>query len=89
MSNEEMNLIAMVRSGVLDGTLFKDLVLDNGDVIRYEIRDGKIVLYTQRPSLNVHIVKEWKSDEEILTFFDRYGWLMKEIDGRRCSERLT
>ena len=87
MTNEEMNLITMVRFGVLDGSLFKDLVLDNGDILRYEIRGGKIVLYTQSLSLNVHVIKEWKSDEEILSFLYRYGWLMNDIDVRRYSAR--
>ena len=100
-SKEEKNLIAKFLSGVLDGQVGNDFITDGGSTVWTMIKDGKIIRYKQGPGSKffngkeneriegvLHVLEEWVTEEEILAFFKKFGWLMKDSDVRAYSAKF-
>lgn len=101
MTSEEKNLIKKLLLGVLDGQVGKDTTTEGGSTIWTAIMNGKIARYKQGPGGKifngrenerfegtVEILKKWDSESEILTFFQKYGWLMKDDDVKAYSAKF-
>lgn len=89
MTNEEQNLYNRLENGELDG-MVGDLWENNYGATFYTmIKDGKITRYKQSPAKkffngeenesyggSTKVVQQWETAEEILSFFQKFGWLM-------------
>ena len=100
-SNEEKKLIAKFFSGVLDGQVGNNFFTEGGSCVWTAIKDGKIVRYKKGPGSKffngkeneriegvLHVLEEWITEEEILAFFRKFGWLMKDPDVRAYSAKF-
>jgi hypothetical protein len=91
MTNEEQALYDRVKSGELDG-MVGDLWENNyGSTFYTLIKDGQIARYKQTSSGRffngkenesyggkTKIVEQWNTIEEILSFLQKYGWLIAD-----------
>ena len=98
---EEISLLEKLMSGKLDGLVGDVFYTTGGSSIWTEIKDGIPVRYKQGPGgkyfdgkENVryegqkHIQEKWKTDDEKLAFLQKYGWLMKDDDVKKYSEKF-
>jgi len=82
-----------VLSGALDGRIGRDLITDGGSMVWTSIKNGLIRQYKQGPSSKffnnkenvrvegvLHLLKERKTEEEILSFLQKFGWLIDDLD---------
>ena len=101
MSREEKSLLKKLRDGLLDGFVGDELTTSGGSTVWKEIRDGIPRQLKEGPSRrffdnreNVridgvrHVLDEWITDEECLSFLRKFGWLMKDEDVRAYSAKF-
>lgn len=100
-TKEEKNLIAKFLSGVLDGQVGNDFFTNGGSRVWTAIKDGKIIRYKRGPGSKffngkeneriegvLHVLEEWITEDEILAFFQKFGWLMKDPDVQAYSAKF-
>lgn len=100
-SHEEMHLLERLANGAFDGIVGGILFTDGGSTIWKTIKNGIPINYKQGPggkSFNgkeneryagaLHILREWTTDEEKLSFLQKFGWLMKDDDVRAYSAKF-
>ena len=98
---EEKKLLEKFFSGVLDGQVGRDFVTTGGSTIWTAIKDNQIVKYKQGPSTKffngkeneriagvLHTVQKWVSEDEILAFFQKYGFLIDDVDVKKYSAKF-
>lgn len=101
ISNEEKELLKKLRSGLLDGFVGNELTTSGGSTVWKEIRDGiprqlkegpGKRFFNNRENVTIdgvrHVLDEWKTDEECLSFLQKFGWLMKDTDVRAYSAKF-
>lgn len=101
MTNEENNLLEKLASGALDGTVGNDLTTTGGSTVWSEIKNGIPAKCKQGPGGKffngkeneryegkLHILREWKTDEEKLQFLQKFGWLIKDEDVKAYSTKF-
>ena len=90
MTTEERSLLKRLASGVLDGVVGDDYI-SGKSIIRMVIKEGKPIRFREGPGRKVfngkendyiadarRVLQEWITDEEILVFLRKYGFLMKD-----------
>ena len=100
-TQEEIIILEKFYAGILDGQVGDDFRTDGGSVVWTAIKDGKITRFKQGPggkNFNgrenerfegvLHILQEWVTEEEILEFFQHFGWLMKDLDVKAYSAKF-
>ena len=100
-TKEEKNLLKKIADGVLDGQVGDDLITSGKSTVWTTIKDGIITRYKQGPDRKffngkenewisgvLHVLKEWKTDDEILEFLQKFGWLMNDEDARKYSAKF-
>lgn len=100
-TNEEKNLITKFLSGMLDGQVGRDFYTDGGSRVWTAIKDGEIVRYKQGPGTRFfngkeneridgvrHVLAKWITEDQILEFFQRFGWLMPDSDVQAYSAKF-
>ena len=100
-TKEEKGLLAKLANGLFDGTVGDVFTTSGGSSVWTTIKDGVPVRYKKGPGSkyfdgkeNVHVegvlhtLKKWKTDEEKLSFFQNFGWLMKDKDARAYSAKF-
>lgn len=89
MTNEERELYDRLENGEFDG-MVGDLFENNyGSTFYTMIKDGKITRYKQTASKRffngeenesyggtTKIVRQWETAEEIISFLQKFGWLI-------------
>lgn len=89
MTNEEQALYDRLKSGEFDGMVGDIWESKSGSTFCTMIEDGKITRYKQGPggkffdgkenesySGKTSIIQQWKTVEEVLYFFRKFGWLI-------------
>ncbi|MBO5630090.1 MAG: hypothetical protein J5965_13575 [Aeriscardovia sp.] len=100
-TKEEKGLLAKLLSGALDGQVGDDLTTSGGSTVWTTIKDGKPARYKEGPTKKFfngkeneripgvkHTLEEWKTDDEKLSFLQKFGWLMKDEDARAYSSKF-
>ena len=100
-TNVEKSLISKVLSGALDGRVGRDYYTSGGSIIWTAIKGGVIRRYKQGPSSKVflnkesvrkegvlRILKEWKTEDEILSFLQKFGWLLNDLEVNAYSAKF-
>ena len=100
-TSEEKNLLKKLMDGVLDGRVGRDLSTSGGSTIFTSIVAGEPVRYKEGPGKKFfngkeneripgkrHILKEWSSDDEKLSFLQKFGWLLKDEDAQKYSAKF-
>ncbi len=100
-TKEEKGLLAKLLSGALDGQVGDDLTTSGGSTVWTTIKDGKPVRYKEGPTKKFfngkenerisgvkHTLEEWNTDDEKLSFLQKFGWLMKDEDARKYSSKF-
>lgn len=100
-TKEEKNLIEKFLSGMLDGQVGNHFFTSGGSSVWTMIRDGKIIRYKKGPGSKffngkeneriegvLHVLKEWATEEEVLTFFQKFGWLINDSDVQAYSKKF-
>lgn len=100
-TNEEKKIIAKVLSGVLDGQVGDDFFTDGGSTVWTMITNGRITRYKQGPGKKFfngkenefiegtkHVLQEWITEDEILTFVQKFGFLIDDLDIKAYSARF-
>ena len=90
-TTEEKELFAKFLAGKFDGLVGDDFFTDGGSRIWMAIKNGKICRYKKGPGSKffngkeneriegvLHILQEWITEEQVLAFFQKFGWLMNE-----------
>ena len=93
--------MAKLLSGALDGPVGDDLITSGGSTVWTTIKDGKPVRYKEGPTKKFfngkeneripgvkHTLEEWKTDDEKLSFLQKFGWLMKDEDAKAYSSKF-
>ena len=88
-------------SGALDGRVGKPFTTNGGSDVWTTIKNGKIIRYKQGPGGRLfdgnenerfngvlHVLREWVTKEEILEFFQKFGWLMSDPDAQAYSAKF-
>lgn len=100
-TKEEKSLLKKLASGLLDGPVGRDL--ECGDYAKVTvgkyIKDGEPVSFREGPSSKYFDGEEtvrvpgkrdedhYSTDEEKLTFMQKYGWLIDDDDARKYSAK--
>jgi len=100
-TSEENNLLKKLLSGALDGRVGRDLTTSGGSTIFTAIINGKPARYKEGPTKRyfngkeneriggvLHVLEEWTTDEEKLSFLQRFGWLLKDDDAQKYSAKF-
>lgn len=100
-TKEEKEILTKFFNGFLDGRVGNDLYTSGGSIIWTQIEKGKITRYKEGPSKKffdgkenrvidgvLHILWEWKSEEEILSFFQKFGWLVNDDTVKKYSAKF-
>lgn len=100
-TTEEKTIIAKILSGVLDGQVGNDFFTDGGSTVWTVIKNGKITRFKQGPSKKffngkendiiegtLHVLQEWITDEEILAFVQKFGFLIDDLDIKAYSAKF-
>ena len=100
-NKEEKGLLAKLLSGALDGQVGDDLTTSGGSTVWTSIKDGNPVRYKQGPTKKffngkeneripgvLHVLEKWETDDEKLSFLQRFGWLMDDEDARNYSSKF-
>ena len=101
ISREEKGLLKKLKDGLLDGFVGNEVTTSGGSRVWKEIRGGVPRQLKKGPSTRffnnrenetidgvLHVLDEWKSDEERLGFLQKFGWLMKDDDARAYSAKF-
>lgn len=97
----EKGLLKKLSSGALDGIVGDDLTTSGGSSVWMAIKDGVPRQFKQGPSRRFfngkenervegvkHVLQEWTTDEQKLTFLQKFGWLMKDQDVKDYSAKF-
>lgn len=100
-SKQEKGLLAKLKKGLLDGQVGNDLITSGGSTVWTEIRDGKATRIKQGPTKRffngkeneripgkVHIQEEWDTEEKMIGFLRKFGWLIKDKDAQDYSAKF-
>lgn len=100
-TKEEKNILKLFAEGLLDGQVGKDLITDGGSTVWTSIHKGIIARYKEGPGARIfdgkenwhkagkrHVLQEWKTDEEVLSFFQKFGWLIDNADVKAYSAKF-
>lgn len=100
-TNEEQKIIAKVLSGIVDGQVGKDFFTDGGSTVWTMIQNGRITRYKQGPGKRffngkenefiegtLHVLQEWITEDEILSFIQKFGFLMDDLDIKAYSAKF-
>lgn len=100
-TNEEKGLLAKLLSGALDGQVGDDLETSGGSTVWTQIKDGKPTRYKEGPGRRFfngkenehipgvrHVQQTWETDDEKLSFLQKFGWLMKDEEARSYSAKF-
>ncbi len=98
MKNVEKDLLHRMASGQLDGLVGDDLITSGGSTVWKAIKNGVPVMLKQGPGSKffngkeneriegvLHVLQEWKTDDEKLFFLKKFGWLMNDEKVREYS----
>ena len=98
MTIEEKHLIDRFHAGQFDGMVGNMFETTGGSLVWTEIKEGKITRYKQGPggrffngrenehySGVLHIIAEFSTTPEILSFFQKFGWLMQDKEANIYS----
>lgn len=88
-TEEEIMLLDLLNSGALDGPVGNDLTTSGGSTVWKQIKKGIPAQYKEGPggkffdgkeniryTGKLHVLDEWKTDDEKLAFLQKFGWLM-------------
>ena len=100
-TKEEKGLLAKLLSGKLDGQVGDDLPTSGGSTIWTSIKDGKPARFKEGPSTKFfngkeneripgkrQVLESWDTDDEKLSFLQKFGWLMKDEDAKNYSAKF-
>lgn len=100
-TKEEKGLLAKLLSGKLDGQVGDDLTTSGGSTVWTSIKDGNPTRYKQGPTTKffngkeneripgkLHILEKWETDDQKLSFLQRFGWLMEDEDVKKYSAKF-
>lgn len=98
---EEKRLLAKLASGLLDGLVGDDLTTSGGSTVWTAIKNGIPSRYKQGPTKKffngkenekikgvLHVLESWESDDQKLSFLQKFGWLMDDKDVRDYSAKF-
>ena len=98
---EEQNILTKFFSGVLDGQVGDFFTTKGGSIIWTAIKEGKIIRYKQGPGGRFfngkeneyfsgvkHIIDAWVTEDQILAFFQKFGWLLDDVDVQAYSAKF-
>ncbi len=101
MTNEEKKLLKRLNAGELDGLVGDDITTKGGSRVWTSIKDGIPTRYKQGPGGRFfngkenesiegvrHILDQWNTNEEKLSFLKQYGWLTKDEDANKYSAKF-
>ena len=100
-SDEEKKILQKLASGLLDGVVGNSIETSGGSTVWKEIKDGLPMQYKQGPGGKffdnrenvrfegkLNILDKWKTDNEKLSFLQKFGWLMKDEDVKNYSSKF-
>lgn len=100
-TDEERMLLDLLASGALDGYVGDDLTTSGGSTVWKQIKNGIPAQYKEGPggkffdgkentrySGKLHVLDEWKTDDEKLAFLQKFGWLMDHPAVREYSAKF-
>lgn len=100
-TNEEKKLLQKLASGALDGVVGDFLTTSGGSDVWKQIKNGIPAMYKRGPGGKffngkenehfegvLHTLQEWKTDEEKLQFFQKFGWLMGDSAVKEYSKKF-
>ena len=100
-TEEEKRLLAKLASGLLDGLVGDDLTTSGGSTVWTAIKNGIPSRYKQGPTKKffngkenekikgvLHVLESWESDDQKLSFLQKFGWLMDDKDVRDYSAKF-
>ena len=99
-TKEEETLLSKLAAGNLDGIVGNLFTNSGGSTIWMSIKDGIPRKYKQGPGKRLfgrgegewipgvlHLLQEWKSDQEKLSFLAAFGWLMEDEGVKKYSAK--
>lgn len=100
-TDEEKGILKKLVSGLLDGSVGDDLTTSGGSTVWMSIKNGIPARFKEGPSRRyfngkenervpgvLHVLQEWKTDDEKLGFIQKYGWLMRDSDAKAYSAKF-
>lgn len=100
-TDEEKALLQKLSSGELDGLVGNVIFTSGESTVWTEIKDGNPVRYKKGPGGKIFDGKEniryegkkitqekWESDDEKLTFLQKFGWLIENDDVKNYSKKF-
>ena len=100
-TNEEQNLLNRLSKGELDGVVGDSVFTEGKSEIWSEIRNGTPVIYKEGPTQKFfngkeneripgikHTLATWETDIEKLSFLQKYGWLIDDVEANAYSAKF-
>lgn len=100
-TSEEKRLLDKFFSGALDGIVGDIFTTSGGSSVWTIIKNGRITRYKQGPTTRffngeenerlpgvLHTLAEWVTEDQILEFFQKFGWLMSDNDASSYSAKF-
>lgn len=101
MTDEEKSLLQRLATGVFDGMVGNDCYTNGGSRVWTAIKDGTITQFKQGPGSKyfdgkenvrvegvLHVLRRWRTDEEKIEFFRRFGFLLKDTAAKAYSAKF-
>ncbi len=100
-SELEKKLLSKLRKGELDGQVGDDFTTDGGSTVWTIIEKGKAIRKKQGPTKRffngkeneripgkLHTLETWETEDEMLGFMRKFGWLTKDKDAQAYSAKF-
>ncbi len=101
MTNEEERLIQKVTSGALDGIVGNSVTTTGGSMVWKVIKNGIPMMLKEGPGGRFfngkenesydgvrHVLEKWNTSEKILSFLQKFGWLIDDPDVKQYSAKF-